>query len=565
MSRLSQTFLPTLKDAPADAEAVSHKLMVRAGLIRQLGAGLWSYLPAGWRAQRKVEAIIREEMEAIGCQEMLMPVLQPAEAWEKTGRYAIDELFKLEDRKGSPMVLAMTHEEAVTTHVARDVRSYRDLPLMLFHIQTKERDEPRPRAGVLRTREFTMKDAYSFDRDEEGLARSYELQAGAYERILDRCGLRWYRVESDVGMMGGSGADEYMAPCAAGENEVALAPGYAANIEVATAEPQPVELPLPLDAPEEVDTPGLAKVEEVAGHLGLPPGAFIKTLPIVVEGRGMVLVLLRGDHQLNEIKLRNGMGTDFRQASAEEIEAQLGPVGYLGPVDSGLPIIRDAALTGNSYVSGANEPDIHLRGIDPARDFDSYEMDLRTVVAGDTAPGGSTIEIETAIEVGNIFKLGSRYSEPLGATYLDENGAEHPIVMGSYGIGPARILAASIEQRADENGIVWPPAIAPWAVHLVSLAKAGEPEREAADKLYEELRAAGAEVLYDDRDAGPGEKLTDAELLGCPLRIVAGRRGLAEGVVEASERASGAEHKLPLEDAAARAVELLGGLDRADG
>jgi prolyl-tRNA synthetase len=565
MSRLSQTFLPTLKDAPADAEAISHKLMVRAGLIRQLGAGLWTYLPAGWRAQRKVEAIIREEMEAIGCQEMLMPVLQPAEAWEKTGRYAIEELFKLEDRKGSPMVLAMTHEEAVTTHVARDVRSYRDLPLMLFHIQTKERDEPRPRAGVLRTREFTMKDAYSFDRDEAGLDRSYETQAGAYERILDRSGVRWYRCEADVGMMGGSGAHEYMAPCPAGENEVALAPGYAANVEVATAEPQPVELPAPLDAPQEVDTPGLAKVEAVADHLGLPQGAFIKTLPIVVEGRGMVLVLVRGDHRLNEVKLRNGMGTGFRQASAEEIAAQLGPVGYLGPVGSGLPIIRDAALAGDSYVTGANKPDTHLRGVDPARDFESYEMDVRTVEAGDTAPGGGTIEIETAIEVGNIFKLGTRYSEPLGATYLDENGAEHPIVMGSYGIGPARIVAASIEQRADESGIVWPRSLAPWDVHLVSLAKAGEPEREAADKLYEELRAAGADVLYDDRDAGPGEKLTDAELLGCPLRIVAGRRGLAEGVVEASERGSGAEHKLPVEDAAAGAIELLAGLDRSDG
>ncbi|MGN6557026.1 MAG: proline--tRNA ligase [Solirubrobacterales bacterium] len=557
MSRLSQTFLPTLKDPPAEAEAISHKLMVRAGLIRQLGAGLWSYLPAGWRVERKVEQIIREEMEAIGCQEMLMPVLMPAEPWEKTGRYAIEELFKLEDRKGAPMVLAMTHEEAVTTHVARDVRSYRDLPLMLFHIQTKERDEPRPRAGVLRTREFTMKDAYSFDRDEEGLARSYELQAQAYERILDRCGLRWYRVESDVGMMGGSGADEYMAPCPAGENEVALASGYAANVEVASAEPQPAELPAPLDAPEEVDTPGLTKVEEVAGHLGLPHGAFIKTLPIIVEGRGMVLVLLRGDHRLNEIKLRNGMKTDFRQASTEEIEEQLGPVGYLGPVGSGLPIIKDAALTGNSYVTGANKADTHLRGVDPARDFEAYEMDVRTVEAGDIAPDGGQIEVEAAIEVGNIFKLGTRYSEPLGATYLDEDGIEKPIVMGCYGIGPARIIAAAIEQGADERGIVWPKAIAPWQIHLVSLAKAGEPEREDADKLYEDLQAAGAEVLYDDRDAGPGEKLTDAELIGCPLRIVVGRRGLAEGVVEASERASGAEHKLPLEDAAAQALALL--------
>jgi prolyl-tRNA synthetase len=556
VSRLSQTFLPTLKDAPADAEALSHKLMVRAGLIRQMGAGIWTYLPAGWRVQRKVEQIIREEMEAIGCQEMLMPVLQPAEPWKETGRYAIDELFKLEDRKGSPLVLAMTHEEAVTYHVAREVRSYRDLPMMLFHIQTKERDEPRPRAGVLRTREFTMKDAYSFDRDQEGLARSYELQAGAYERILDRCGLRWYRVESDVGMMGGSGADEYMAPCAAGENEVALAPGYAANVEVASAEPQAVELPARLDAPEEIDTPGLAKVGEVAEHLGLPHGAFIKTLPIVVEGRGMVLVLLRGDHRLNEIKLRNGMKSDFRQASAEEIEAQLGPVGYLGPVGSGLPIIKDAALSGHSYVSGANKANTHLRGIDPARDFESYEMDVRAVEAGDTAPGGGTIEIETAIEVGNIFKLGSRYSEPLGATYLDESGVERPIAMGSYGIGPARIVAASIEQRADENGIVWPAALAPWGVHLVSLAKSGEPEREAADKLYEELQAAGAEVLYDDRDAGPGVKLNDADLLGCPLRIVVGRRGLAEGKVEAIERKGGTVHELPVADAAAQALAL---------
>ena len=557
MTRLSQTFLPTLKDPPSDAEAVSHKLMVRAGLIRQLGAGLWTYLPAGWRVVRKVEAILREEMEGIGAQEMLMPVLQPAEAWKKTGRYAIDELFKLEDRKGAEMVLAMTHEECVTSHVAREVRSYRDLPLMLFHIQTKERDEPRPRAGILRTREFTMKDAYSFDRDEEGLARSYELQSEAYGRIFDRCGLRWYRVESDVGMMGGSGAHEYMAPCQAGENEVALAPGYAANVEIASAEAQPVELPAPLDAPEEVDTPGLTKVEEVAGRLGLPHGGFIKTLPIIVEGRGMVLVLLRGDHRLNEIKLRNGMKTDFRQASSEEIEAQLGPVGYLGPVGSGLPIIKDAALTGNSYVSGGNKPNTHLRGIDPSRDFEAYEMDVRTVEAGDTASSGGTIEIEPAIEIGNIFKLGSRYSEPLGASYLDENGVERPIVMGSYGIGPARIVAATIEQGADERGIVWPAALAPWQVQLVSLAKAGEPEREPADDLYAALREGGAEVLYDDRDAGPGEKLTDAELLGCPLRVVVGRRGLAKGVVEASERAGGAEHELPVGEAGERAIALL--------
>jgi prolyl-tRNA synthetase len=500
-------------------------------------------------------------MEGIGCQEMLMPLLQPAESWEKTGRYAIPELFKLEDRKGSPMVLALTHEEAVTYHVAREVRSYRDLPMMLFHIQTKERDEARPRAGVLRTREFTMKDAYSFDRDEEGLARSYEAQTGAYERILDRCGLRWYRVESDVGMMGGSGADEFMAPCPAGEDEVALAPGYAANVEVASAQAQPVELPPPLSAPEPVSTPGMGRVEDVAAHLGLPAGALIKTLPVIVEERGMVIVLLRGDHTLNEIKLRNALGAGFRQAGKEEIEAEVGPVGYIGPVGVKHPIVKDAAIGGDSYVSGANQADTHLRGIQPGRDFEFEELDVRTVLAGDAAPGGGTIEIEPAIEVGNIFKLGTRYSGPLGATFSDEDGVERAIVMGSYGIGPARIVAAAIEQRADERGIVWPRSLAPWQVQLVSLAKAGEPEREAADAIYESLRAAGVEVLYDDRDAGPGEKLTDAELLGCPLRIVAGRRGLANGIVEASERASGAEHELPVEDAAARAIALLDGLD----
>jgi prolyl-tRNA synthetase len=557
VTRFSQSFIPTLKDAPADAEALSHRLMVRAGLIRQVGAGLWSYLPAGWRVERKVEGIIREEMEAIGCQEMLMPLLQPSEAWEKTGRYAIDELFKLEDRKGAPMVLALTHEECVTQHVAREVRSYRDLPLMLFHIQTKERDEARPRAGLLRTREFTMKDAYSFDRDEEGLARSYELQSGAYQRIFDRCGLRWHRVESDVGMMGGSGAHEYMAPCAAGENEVALAADYAANVEIASAEAQAVELPEALSAAEKVSTPGLATIEQVSGHLGLPAGALLKALPVQVEGRGMAIVLIRGDHRLNEVKLRNALGADFRQARPEEIEAEIGPPGFIGPVGASVPVIKDAAIVGDSFVTGANESDTHLRGVKPGRDFDFEEMDVRTVEAGDTAPGGGTIEIEPAIEIGNIFKLGTRYSEPLGATFLDDAGAERAIVMGSYGIGPARIAAATIEQGADERGIVWPQAIAPWKVHLVSLAKAGEEERTAADNLYDELRAAGVEVLYDERDAGTGQKLTDAELIGCPLRIVVGRRGLAEGVVEASERGSGAERKLPVAEAAAQAIALL--------
>ncbi len=404
MTRLSQYLLPTEKHAPADAEAISHKLMVRAGLIRQMGAGMWTWLPAGWRVHQRVVAIVRHEMDAIGAQEMLMPVLQPAEVWRKTGRLDIDELFKLTDRKGSELVLAMTHEEAVTFHIAQTVRSYRDLPQVVYHFQVKERDEPRPRAGVLRTREFVMKDSYSFDRDQAGMERNYALHVGAYDRIMDRTGLRWYRVEGDVGMMGGVGAHEYMAPCAAGEDEVALgSDGYAANIEVAQSSP-------------------------------------------------------------------------------------------------------DVEKVGDGYMRG-----------------------------------GEPLTIEPAIEIGNIFKLGTRYSEPLGATYLDETGAEVPIWMASYGIGPARIVAAAVEQFADEHGISWPKALAPFAVHLVTLGKPGTPEREAADRVYDTLRQGGVEVLYDDRDLGPGEKFADAELLGCPLRLTVGRRSLESGEIEAQIRRGRAE------------------------
>jgi len=562
MARLSNYFLPTLRDDPTDAESVSHRLMVRAGLIRQLGAGLYTWLPAGYRVISMVETIVREEMDAIGGQEMLLPVLNPAEIWRQSGRYdAIGpELFKLKDRKDSDYVLAMTHEEAITWHVAREVRSYRELPKLLYQVQVKERDEPRPRAGVLRTREFTMKDAYSFDRDAEGLDASYELNRGAYARILDRCGLRWYEVESDVGMMGGSGAHEYMAPCAAGENEVALAPGYAASVEVASAEPQAVELPPALDEPREVPTPGLTRVEAVAEALGVAPGAALKALPVVVEGE-MILVLLRGDHRLNEIKLRNALGADFRQATAEEIEAALGPPGFIGPVGTTMRVIKDAAIAGSGYFAGANRLDTHLIGVEPGRDFEFEEMDVRSVEPGDLAPGGEAIEIETAIEIGNIFKLGTRYSDPLSATYLDADGAEQPIVMGSYGIGPARIVAAAVEQNADQKGIVWPAAIAPWQVHLIALGRAGEETREAAERLYEELTAAGMATIYDDRDAGAGEKFTDAELLGCPLRIVVGKRALAEGEIEAQERRGGAEHRLPVAEVVRRAAEIVDALD----
>jgi prolyl-tRNA synthetase len=564
MTRLSTYFLPTLKEAPADAEAVSHRLLVRAGLVRQVGSGLWTFLPAGWRAHRKAEQIIREELDAIGGQEMLMPVLQPAELWKTSGRYGIEELFKLSDRRDAELVLAMTSEEVVTTHVARDVRSYRDLPLILYHIQTKERDEPRPRAGLLRTREFIMKDSYSFDRDEEGLQHSYDLHIKAYDNIFDRAGLRWYRVESDVGMMGGSGAHEYMAPCPAGENDVALTDaGYAANLEVASATPRPVDgLPEALDAPEPVETPGATTIEAVSGLLGVPGGALIKAFPTMLDGKGPVLVLTRGDHRLNELKLQNALRAAVRPATEEEVRDTFNAVpGFIGPVGSHVEVVADEALKGlRGLVAGGNEPDIHVRGVEPGRDFEPTWADVRTVEAGDTDPSGATIRIEPAIEIGNIFKLGTRYSIPLGAKYLDEGGVEQAIYMGCYGIGPARIIAAAVEQYADEAGISWPRSLTPFDAELVGLGKEGEPAREVAERLYNDLRQAGLDVLYDERDASPGEKFADAELLGCPLRLTVGKKGVEAGEVEAQIRRGREKRSLPLEGAAGAAAELWQGL-----
>jgi prolyl-tRNA synthetase len=562
MTRLSQYFLPTVKEAPADAEAVSHKLLVRAGLIRQVGAGLWTFLPAGWRVHRKVEQIVREEMDAIGAGEMLMPIMHPAELWQKTGRYDIDELFKLKDRKGSDYVLGMTEEEVITFHISREVRSYRDLPKMLYHIQTKERDEPRPRAGLLRTREFIMKDAYTFDRDRDGLDAQYELQAGAYDRIFARAGLQFYKVESDVGMMGGVGAHEYMAPSEAGENDVAVSDsGYAANVEVASATPQPVDLPDARPEPEVVDTPGATTIEQVAGMLNVPKGALIKAMPVIVEGTGPVLVLLRGDHRLNEIKLRNHLHAPFKLANDEEIERDFGTQpGFIGPVNAKAPILIDEALRGlRSLVAGANEKDKHLQGVESERDFEGEYGDVRTVEAGDTDPSGAVIRIEPAIEIGNIFKLGTRYSEPLNATYLDEDGEEQHIWMGSYGIGPARILAAAVEQFSDDAGISWPKAIAPFDIHLVTLGKPGEQARDVADGLYKELQTLGLETIYDDRDSSAGEKFADAELLGVPIRLTVGRRGIEQNEVEVQIRRGREKTSIPLDGAAQAAAELWRG------
>ena len=561
MTRLSRYFLPTTREAPADAEAISHQLLVRAGLARQLGAGMWTWLPAGWRAHRKVEQIVREELDAIGAGEMLMPVLQPAELWKRSGRYDIDEVFKLKDRRGADLVLAITHEENLTWHVAREIRSYRQLPKILYHFQTKERDEPRPRAGVLRTREFIMKDSYSFDRDEAGLEESYQLHIGAYDRIFDRSGLEWYRVESDVGMMGGIGAHEYMAPCAAGENDVALSDaGYAANLEVASATAQAVEgLPEALAEPRAVETPGARTIDAVTEMMGVPAGALIKAMPVIADGGDPVLVLVRGDHRLNEIKLQNALGAPARLAQEAEVRELFGTEpGFIGPVGSSVRVISDEALRGlHGLVTGANRADAHLEGVEPERDFATEWVDVRSVEEGDGCPAGARIRIEPAIEVGNIFKLATRFSEPLGARYLDEEGKEQLIWMGSYGIGPARIVAAAIEQFHDDRGIAWPRSIAPFDVELVTLGKPGEEARTVADRVYEELRETGLDTLYDDREASPGEKFADAELLGCPLRITIGRKSLEAGEVEVQVRRGQEKRALPLEGAAAAAAALL--------
>jgi len=551
MTRLNGYFLPTERQPPADAEALSHKLGVRAGLVRQVGSGLWSWLPAGWRVHRNVEQIIREELDRVGCQEMLMSVITPADLWKRSGRYPFDEVFKLKDRRGADLVLALSHEETVTFHVAQAVRSYRELPMLLYHFQTKGRDEPRPRAGVLRTREFIMKDAYSFDRDEEGLQVSYGKFVEAYDRIFDRVGLEWYRVESDVGLMGGSGAHEYMAPCAAGENDVALAPGYAANTEVASADAPAVPS---IDLEGELHTPGQTTIAAVAGSLGVHAGNVLKAYPVITESRGLVMAFVRGDHRVNDIKLANALEESFRPAREEELP---GPAGFLGPTPD-VPALYDEAIApGQAYVVGANRPDYHQ-----VVTVDSGERgDVRTVEAGDTV-NGHPIRIEPAIEIGNIFKLGTRYSEPLGATYLDENGSEQLIVMGSYGIGPARVAAAAIEQHADEQGISWPRAIAPWDVEIVVIGKPGTPEREAAEALYAELADAGLKVLLDDRDAGPGEKFADAELLGVPLRLTVGKRSLESGRAEAQARRGRADHEdgVPLQGAAEAVRELWASL-----
>ena len=545
--RASQLFLPTLREAPADAEAVSHKLLVRGGFIRQVAAGVWTFLPLGWRVQRRIERIIREEMDAIGCQEMLMPILTPLELWQQTKRDFIEELFRLKDRRGADYVLPLTHEETATFH-ARELQSYRQLPQMLYHFGLKERDEPRPGKGLIRLREFVMKDAYSFDRDDAGLDESFEKQRGAYHRIFDRCGLVTHEVEAEPGMMGGSESFDFLAPAAVGENTLVTCENgdFAADLEVARTVPRPAVLPEPLAAPEEVETPGVTTIEGVAELLGIDASATSKAMPHVKLDGTVVLALIRGDDRLEEAKLAAAFGEPLWPADDEQIRAAFGASGgSLGPIGFDGEIVADFALQEGQYVAGANRDGRHLRGVEAGRDYAPRFADLRTSAESDTCPQcGGALRFRTAIEVGHIFKLGTRYSEPLGATFLDEDGREKPFVMGSYGIGPARVMATAVEQFHDENGIVWPRSVAPYDAHVVALPGA----EEIALRAAETLSAAGLDVLLDDREQRAGEKFADADLIGCPIRVTAGRKSLEDGKVDVRDRASGDEKRLDVAD-----------------
>ncbi len=546
IARASQLFLPTLRDAPADAEAASHQLLVRGGFIRQIGAGLWAMLPLGWRVHMRIEQIIREEIEAIGGQEMLSPTLTPAELWETTGRIDVPILFHLNDSGGRPFVLSWTHEESMT-FLAREIQSYKQLPQVWFHFSTKDRDEPRPRGGLLRVREFIMKDSYTFDADDAGLDAAFARHEEAYIRIFERCGLEAYLVEAESGVMGGKESKDFLAPTGSGENELMRCENsdYFADAEAARGTPPPAELPAAFDAPELVETPGVGTIEELAAFLSIAESATSKALPVVTGDR-LVLALVRGDDRLSEGKLETFFEAAFRPATDEEIRAAFGAGGgSLGPVGVDVEVIADEALREGQYVAGANEDGKHLRGVQAGRDYEPTFADIRQAKDGDACPDcGGTLRIETAIEVGHIFKLGTFHSKPFGATFLDEDGREKPLVMGSYGIGLARTMAAVVEQSHDENGIVWPPSVAPYDAQVVALPGAEEIALEAA----EALSAAGLDVLLDDRDQRAGEKFADADLIGCPIRITAGRKSLEDGKVDVRNRASGDEKRLDVAD-----------------
>lgn len=548
--RLSKAFIPTLKENPADAEIPSHRLMIRAGMIRQLVAGVYSDLPLGWKVTKKVMAIVREEMDRIGGQELFLPIINPIEVWEETGRAGDfgDEMFRLKDRKGRQLCLAPTHEEIICDLARAFIKSYRDLPQIWYQIQTKMRDEPRPRSGVLRCRQFIMKDSYSLDVDQEGLDHSYHLHSEAYHRIFERCGLDFFVVGASSGLMGGSGSQEFMVESPHGEDRVARCEScdYAANLEVATSRPTPISDPPSPESlePQKVATPDKRTIVEVSGFLKVKPERLIKTLIVMSEDNHPTMVLLAGNDELEEEKLTAALGAPFRPAHPDEIQELFGcEVGFLGPVNAPeMPIIADHQLEGGkNRVTGANENHYHLRGVDVGRHFKPDRFaNVRMVKNGEGCPQcNGNLKVTNAIEIGHIFKLGTKYSRAIGANILNADGREQPIVMGSYGIGIARIVACAIERGHDENGIRWQPQLAPYDIVLIGLNLQKEEIREPAETMYRELLDQGFDVLYDDRDLRAGFKFKDADLLGIPRQIVISPKSLKQGGVEYKNRLTG--------------------------
>ncbi|HYB98555.1 MAG TPA: proline--tRNA ligase [Candidatus Limnocylindrales bacterium] len=561
----SRLLLPTLKEDPADSEVASHRLMVRSGMIRQVARGIYDFLPLGRRTLHKVEAIVREELNRAGCQEVLLPVVCPAELWQESGRWDLygKELLRIRDRNDREFCLGPTHEEVMTDLVRRDVRSYRELPLNLYQIQTKFRDEIRPRFGLMRGREFVMKDGYSFHATYEDTLREYENMRQAYSRIFRRCGLRFRAVEADTGNIGGSLSHEFQVLAESGEDLIVSCSKceYAANVEKAENRPVPAQ-PLPDAALSEVPTPGARTIEEVSAFLSRPPEHFIKTLILMADEQG-IAVLLRGDDQLSEPKLKAMLGaTVLRMAEPAEVERLTGaPQGFAGPVGLKLPMYADYRLSGcRGMVSGANKNDTHVVGVSNERDFSGVTFaNLRTAAAGDACARceDGVFEEHRGIEVGHVFYLGKKYSQKLGATYLDDQGNAQVMEMGTYGIGVTRTMAAAVEQHHDDKGIRWPISLAPFEVVIVAVKWDDEPSRVAATSLHDALQAAGVEVLLDDRDERAGVKFNDADLIGIPFRITIGPRGLKEGKVELKERSQAQAQELTLEGAAADVIERV--------
>jgi prolyl-tRNA synthetase len=559
----SKLFIPTLREHSAEAEVVSHQLLLRAGYVRQLAAGIYSYLFLAQRSLLKIQNIVRQEMDAIGAQEMLLPALNPAEVWQESGRWNVmgQNLFRLKDRFDRDLCLAMTHEEVMTTIARGELRSYKQLPQIWYQIQTKFRDEPRPKSGLLRVRQFIMKDAYSFDLEPSGLDVSFDKHYAAYQRIFTRCGLDFVAVEADSGAMGGTQSMEFMVASEAGEDLIVSCSGYAANLEKAVAHPVPPAAPDDTSAlePELVHTPGHKTIAEVSAFLKLPATSQIKSL-VMAADNAPVLALVRGDHQLSETKFAAAVkATEIRPAFPHEIREWFGASpGSLGPVGvANMRIITDLALQGrHNLTAGANRDDYHLLNVTPGEDFATEFADIRQVAAGDTSiESGEPVVIRKSIEIGHIFKLGYKYSESMGLRVLGPDGNEVTVIMGSYGIGIERILAALIEQQHDKDGMILPPAVAPFQVVVTPVYYADAAQREAAMDIYAACRERGLDVLLDDRDERPGVKFKDAELIGIPFRITVGKK-LGQGLVELSTRKTKTAEDVPVGEAAARVAEL---------